>query len=101
MIIFPIHISTNVFSSQWSLQSKAISLNLLIYSMRSSPLLYMVPCKVANVTISSPWKYLVQNMSTISSQVGIYPGFMLVYQIYAWSHKDFENSQRQRSSSTA
>ena len=48
---------------------------------------------------SSPWKYLVQNTSTISSHVRIDPGFKLVYQVYAWSHKDLENSQRQRSSS--
>ena len=52
----------------------AMSLNLLIYSIKSSPFLCLVGCKVASVIVSSPWKYLVQNTSTISSQVRIDSG---------------------------
>ena len=38
-------------------------------------------CRVASVTISSPWKYFVQNTSTMSSHVGIDPGFRPMYQV--------------------
>ena len=57
--------------------------------------------RVASVTVSSPWKYLVQNTSTMSSQVKINSGFRPMYQVYARSHSDFENSRRHKSSSVA
>ena len=78
-----------------------MSLNLLMYSIKSSPLLYLVACKVTSVAVSSLWKYLVQNTSTMSSHVGIDPGFRPMYQVYALSHSDLENSQRNRSLSAA
>ena len=75
-----------------------MSLNLLVYSIKSSPFLCLVACRVASVTVSSPCKYLVQNTSTISSQVGIDPSFRPMYQVYAQSHSNLENSQRHKPS---
>ena len=45
-----------------------------------------------SIAISSLCKYLVQNTSTMSSHVRIDPGFRPMYQVYALSHSDLENS---------
>ena len=74
---------------------KCYALNLLMYSVKSSPFLYLVTCRVASVTVSSLGKYLVQNMSTMSSQVGIDLGFRIMYRVYARSLSDLKNFQRQ------
>jgi len=59
--------------------SSAMSLNLLMYSIKSSPFLCLVAYKVTSITVSFPQKYLVQKTSTMPSQVGIDPDFRPMY----------------------
>jgi hypothetical protein len=91
------HTSTSSPSCYFTWQSKDTSRKRWMYFTKSSSICYLVPCKLTRVIFSSTWKYLLQKLSTISSQVLIDPAGNTVYQVYALSTRDFENSRRQRS----